>query len=155
MVGSIMTSAKKRKEFARGFTLIELMIAIAVLGILLAIAVPNYTKYVRESRRAQAQSEMLQMRVGMEKWRANKISYRSDADTTNTATTNTPANAGFTGTNDYYTYTIAAGDNTYTITATAVTGKSQVNDETGSGTSCTPMSINQSGAKTPPECWKK
>jgi type IV pilus assembly protein PilE len=146
-----MTSAKGLK----GFTLIELMIAIAIMGILLAIAVPNYSKYMRESRRAAAQSDMLQMRVGMEKWRANKISYRSDADTTNTATTNTAANAGFTGTNDYYTYSITAGDNTYTITATAVAGKSQVNDKTGSGTSCTPMSINQSGTKTPAGCWKK
>ncbi len=151
----VQTRMMKSAKGLKGFTLIELMIVIAILGILLSIAVPTYSKYVRESRRAQAQSEMLQMRVGMEKWRANKISYRSDADSTNTATTNTTANAGFTGTNDYYTYSITAGDNSYTITATAVVGKSQVYDKTGSGTSCTPMSINQSGAKTPLACWKK
>ena len=153
-----MQSAKTSK----GFTLIELMLAIAVLGILLAIAMPTYTKYVRESRRAQAQSEMLQMRLGMEKWRANRASYRSDADTgsAGTATSNTPANAGFTGANEYYTYTIpitagAANDNTYTITATAVSGKSQVNDVTGSGTSCATMTLDQNGTKTHATCWKK
>lgn len=155
-MGSSMTSAKKRKEFARGFTLIELMIAIVVLGILLAIAMPNFSRYLLESRRAQAQSEMLQMRVGMEKWRANKISYRSDADTTNTATTNTPANAGFTGTNDYYTYTIEnTTGSTYTIKATAVAGKSQVNDKTGDGTSCKELTLDQNGVKGPAVCWKK
>ena len=154
MVKTSMLPATSNK----GFTLIELMIAIAILGILLAIAVPTYSKYIRESRRAQAQSEMLQMRIGMEKWRANKASYRSDATASavGTATTNTPANAGFTGTNDYYTYTIAAGNNTYTITAAAVGGKSQTADVTGGGVSCTPMTLDQNGGKgTKAACWKK
>jgi type IV pilus assembly protein PilE len=163
MVKTSMLPATSRQGFTRGFTLIELMVAIAVLGILLAIAVPSYTKYIRESRRAQAQSEMLEMRIGMESWRANKASYRSDADagSAGTATSNTAANAGFTGTNDYYTYTIpiaagAANDNTYTITATAVAGTSQASDVTGSGTSCTPLTLDQNGAKgTNAACWKK
>lgn len=157
MAKAIMQTAKGYK----GFTLIELMVVIAIMGILLAIVVPNYQQYLLQSRRAQAQSEMLQMRLGMEKWRANRVSYRSDATTSaaGTATSNTPANAGFTGTNDYYTYTIpitagAANDNTYTITATAVTGKSQVNDMAGA-TSCATLTIDHNGTKTPAACWKK
>lgn len=141
MVNTDMLPATNHK----GFTLIELMVVIAILGILLAIAVPNYTKYVRESRRAQAQSEMLQMRIGMEKWRANNSTYSS-----------TVSDSGFTGTNDYYTYTITdASGSAYTINAAAIAGKSQVNDKTGSGTSCTPMTLDQNGAKTHPACWKK
>lgn len=145
MVNTNMPSEKNRQAFARGFTLIELMIAIAVLGILLAIAMPNYNKYVREARRAEAQSQMLEIRLGMERWRANNSTYSG-----------TVSDSGFTGTNDYYTYTITgATGSAYTINAAAVATKSQVNDKTGSGTSCTPMTLNQSGDKTPAACWKK
>jgi type IV pilus assembly protein PilE len=141
MVKTSMLTAKNHE----GFTLIELMIAIAVLGILLAIAIPSYFQYIREARRAEAQSDMLQIRLGMEKWRANHNSYSS-----------TLSNAGFTDSNDYYNYDIPTATATaFTIRATAVTGKSQVNDVTGSGTSCTPMTLDQSGAKTHAACWKK
>jgi type IV pilus assembly protein PilE len=51
----------------RGFTLIELMIAVAVLAILAAIAVPGYTEYVRRARRAEARSGLLQAAQWMER----------------------------------------------------------------------------------------
>jgi len=148
--------ATPRQLPARGFTLIELMIVVAIIGILAAIAYPSYTKYVRESRRAEAQADMLKMQIGIEKWRANRASYRSDATTSTpgTAITNSPANAGFLGTNAYYDYTIVdTTGSAYTIKATAVTGKSQVNDVAGS-TSCTPLKLDQTGVKGPAGCWK-
>lgn len=58
-----------------GFTLIELMIVVAVIGILAAIAYPNYSDYVRRSRRSDAQAALMQLRLAQEKFRANNTTY--------------------------------------------------------------------------------
>lgn len=141
MMKTNMLAAKTHK----GFTLIELMIAIAVLGILLAIAIPNYSEYVIKARRTEAQSDMMQIQLGLEKWRANNNTYSANL-----------ADAGFTDGNDHYNYAItgaAAGDpptaTVFVIRATAQGGQA-TNDA-----ACTPLTLNQSGVKTPANCWKK
>ena len=48
------------KAFSKGFTLIELMVVIAIIGILYAIAIPAYTHYVQDARRADVQQFLLQ-----------------------------------------------------------------------------------------------
>lgn len=48
--------ADKAGEFQRGFTLIELMVVIAIVGVLVAIAYPSYTDYITRSKRATAKS---------------------------------------------------------------------------------------------------
>ncbi len=158
MVKTRMVSAKG----ARGFTLIELMIAIAIMGILAAIAVPSLSKYIRESRRAQAQADMLQIRLALEKWRANNNSYLSTLNHADDATILTPADLAdnLSTANAYYDYALlntSAGGTPdashYYIRATAVGG--QAADVAGGVTSCTPMGLDQSGAKTHAACWKK
>jgi len=63
-----------------GFTLIELLIAVAVVGILAAIAYPSYQDAVRTSRRADAMGALASAQLAQEKWRANDTDYATAAE---------------------------------------------------------------------------
>ena len=121
-----------------GFTLIELMITVAIIGILAAIAYPSYQTYVLQSRRADAIAGLLNLQQQVEKWRVNNTTYPSDSNVT------LPAS-------DFYTFTVqdpAPTATTYTLKATA---KSTQTADTG----CTPLTLDENGAKGPSGCWKK
>lgn len=59
----------------RGFTLIELMITVAIVAILAAIALPSYQRYVWKSRRTEAMIAMQQVQNGVEKFLLTKNAY--------------------------------------------------------------------------------
>ncbi len=64
---------------ARGFTLIEVMIVVAVIGILSAIAYPSYTDYVRRSRISEATGDLSATRVRLEQFYQDNRNYNSSA----------------------------------------------------------------------------
>jgi len=104
--------AKKSK----GFTLIELMIVVAIIGILASIAVPNYTRYVTRGKIAEATSLLSQTRNQMERYYQDNRRYTTTVGGTTCGVT-MPA----TPTAKYFTFTCTATtDQTFLLTATGV-----------------------------------
>lgn len=119
-----------------GMTLIELMIVVAIMGIIAAIAYPNFTDYVKQGRRADAMGELMKLQMAQEEYRLRNTSYASIAD------------LGFTSSSEFYTFSASdLGAETYTLTATAKGAQA-------SDTACATMSINQNDQKTPTTCWQ-
>ena len=136
----------------QGFTLIELMIVVAVIGILAAIAYPSYQDYIRKTRRIDAQSVMLDIQLLQEKYRVNNPSYATwqNLNDSGYLPTPTPSTSPWV----YYTFDTSPDSLDpglrYTITATAKSGTSQASD-----TDCTPLKLYQNSKKEPDTCWKK
>nr|WP_315231268.1 type IV pilin protein [uncultured Albidiferax sp.] len=126
----------KAPRLNKGFTLIELMITVAVIGILSAIALPAYNEQIARGRRTEAQTVLIAASQWMERFYTENYSYSANsAGTAVTDSTQFPARFSTSpvpgqGT-AMYTIGVVATATTYTITATRKTGGSMSTDRCG------------------------
>jgi len=145
---TFMTRAPMQTAYRRrvtGFTLIELMITVAVVAILATVALPAYQESVRKSRRAQAKADLVELAQNLERYHTVQNTYA--------AATLAFAQSPREGTARYTLgFDKDPTASTFGIQAVPVEGGSQANDKCGT------LSLDQAGRKTPAEtvvsgCW--
>lgn len=126
----------------RGFTLIEIMIVIAIIGIIITIAYPSLTEYVKKGRRAEVAGLLSEQAQILERFYSR----------TNLYTGATGLSAG----NDYYTITPTLADQTFLLTATRKAGSAMAGDKCGdftlTNTGVRSM-VNATSGLTTKDCW--
>ncbi|AJE20456.1 type IV pilin protein [Azotobacter chroococcum] len=124
----------------RGFTLIELMITVAIVAILAAIAYPSYQQYVLRGNRGAAQGAMMEIASRQQQFLLANRAYADETELENSGYA-LPSEVA-----DHYDYKVVVGIDTlpsFTITFTAKGAQEDDGD----------LSLNSEGVRTPPDKW--
>ena len=131
-------------KYMRGVTLLELMIVVVIIGILTAIAYPNYQAFVARAKRTEARALLLEIAISQERFYLQNNIYGSMADLQYDEPQITPSEA--------YSVTIGTNDaNNFTATATYTLGGEEL-------AKCESFTIDARGDKTSApdaDCWTK
>lgn len=129
-----------------GFTLVELMIVVAIIGILAAFAYPSYQEYVRKTKRVEAQAELTELAKRLQRYKvANFTFLQANGNPITLANIGESASLQIPRQGQPL-YTVSLNNvatNTWTLVATPITGTTQVADGT--------IMLNHRGEK----CWVK
>ena len=141
---------------AAGFTLLELMIAVVIVAIIVAVALPSYTDHIRKSRRAEGKAALLKAAQLLERDYTSNGRYANNLQVLFGAPS-TPVRSGEDPSTGYYDLTITLGDvanglaHSYVLTATPRTGEF-------SDAECGALTLSSTGARgsasgTREKCW--
>lgn len=127
-----------------GFTLVELLITVAIIGILVSVAFPSYTDFVARSNRTEAQRELLRIANLQEQLYVDTRAYASDMKKLG-------LNADpFITENGYYSIDAALANGGFVLTATAL------EPQKSNDSSCQTLSVSETGKKLPASaCWEQ
>lgn len=138
---------------SHGFTLVEIMVALIVVGILAAVAMPSYQQMVQKSRRSDAVAMLTAVQQAQERWRANRTSYTSRLSDLGFSSGISPKG--------YYEISLSGVDvSAYVVTARPVASGAQAKDAqcsslviSVSGGQVSYSSMDASNQLTSSKCW--
>ena len=111
-----VAETRQRRKAAAGFTLIEMLVAMGVAGVLSSVAYPSFLGQVQKARRADVLVSMLHVQVAQERWRSNNPSYGSLSDI---------AVPGVSSAGHYTLQVSANSESSYEVVATATGAQSR------------------------------
>ncbi|QDP02035.1 type IV pilin protein [Thalassotalea sp. PS06] len=143
------------KNNQKGFTLIELMMVVAIISILSILVYPAYQDSVRKARRSDAHTGMMSLMLAQQKMRGNCPFYAQAFGSANSCGVSGSASTvkgSSTSQEGYYSFALSnASGNSYTITASAL--GAQASDAGCTSITLTVNASNPKGLKAPTDCW--